>query len=168
MSGTKIGIFEKLEIKKHFSLEKNIAELENKIEELRQDFYNQTLCSHIAIVDQEMTVLGFNIEKNVAFLIDTIHSIERRIERQTTRKNFFDKYMESLHPIEREYLKERYSKDYLPKDVCQLDEDLYAEILEINDAINYMNGYPVEIESVEVNNDNLEDEFSQILEALEV
>lgn len=158
------------EIQAYFRLDKRIKQLQNSISRAREKFYSRTFTTRTESDGLELYIVGERVEDIVAHLTDIILENEQAIEILQKRKKYFNEYLNSLPPADRHYLIHKYSKKKPPTEFDELDRQLYEEIEEINEAINYMYGFPQEIKvvSVEVNNNNLEDEFDRILEALEV
>lgn len=158
------------EIQAYFRLDKRIEKLQHCISRLRKIFYDRTFTTRTESNGMEFYTVGEKIDNIVADFVDIIRENERSIEILKKRKKYFNEYLNSLPPADRHYLIHKYSKKKPPTEFDELDRQLYEEIEEINEAINYMYGFPQEIKvvSVEVNNNNLEDEFDRILEALEV
>ena len=165
-----IGLLEQKEIARYFKLNERVMENKVRIKQLREMFYDQSLMSHVAENGMEVVSLGFSLERNVIPFVDTLTAMEMTVKRLSRKKRYLDKYLNGLHTGEKEYLINRYTKMYLPKTVNPSDEDLYAEILEINDAINYMYGYPQDIreDTIEIRDDAILDNVNSIAKMLGV
>lgn len=163
-----MDLIELEEIQAYFKIDDRIAKIESRIKELRYAFYERTMTTRTESDGLEVYSVGFRMEPHLFPYLDTILAREKTIEVLKKRKRYLIDYLNTLDPLDKEYLIQRYTKENLPKTVNPSDVNLYEEILEINEAINFMYGYPPDIRNIEVNNDTLEDDFERMLEALEV
>lgn len=160
--------FDQYEIKAYFKIDERIRKIRNGINGLRKSFYDQTLVSHIGYHGDEVVSVGFSVETNVISFVDTLISKRQSIERLLKRKRYLNDYLNSLEPSVKDYLINKYSRGYSSEKVQQADLDLLNEIHEINDAINFMYGFPVELHEKTIENTNLEDDFQDIASMLGV
>jgi exonuclease VII large subunit len=160
--------FEQWEIRCYFKIDKRIEQIKQHIKRLKQSFYDQTLTSRISYNGQEIEMLPFRIEINVIPFVDTIRQREETIQRLTKKKRYLNDYLNSLDPEEKSYLIDRYSKNTSSKNVRQADLNLFEEICEIEEAICFMYGFPVEILEKHINIDSLEEDFNAITALLGV
>ncbi|WP_145524123.1 hypothetical protein [Virgibacillus sp. SK37] len=164
----KLEKFEREEIQAYFKIDEKISNIEERIKEITEIFYSQTMSTRTESDGKEIYSRGFNMDRNVVLYLDTILARERTIEILRKRKSYLNNYLNSLDPLDKKYLIDRYKKDYLPKSVNSLDKELYLEILEINEAINNMYGYPPDLRNSDVTNDYLESDFDKIADMLGV
>lgn len=155
--------FEQWEIKSYFRIDERIQRIKDGIKRLTTFFYNQTLSSYTVWNGYEGMIVGFRVESKVVPFVDTIENMNQRIDRLSKKKRYFDDYLDSLPPEEKEYLIDKYTLEESPfLEIQQEDLDLLDEIHEIETAICYMYGFPVEQPPVKINNDFLDDDFSNI------
>lgn len=161
--------FELWEIESYFRLDERIQRVEDDTNRLIRAFYNQTLSSHVEWNGYEGSrTVGFRVESKVIAFVDTVEKMNKRIDRLSKKKRYFTNYLDSLSPEEREYLVSKYTNESSVKDVQQEDLNLLDEIHEIEIAICYMYGFPIEEASVIINNDFLDDDFSKMADLLGV
>jgi|SRR5690625_153265 len=162
-----IDLIDEEEIQQYFFIDNKIEQIKKRIEAMKRCFYDQSMTTRITFDGLMQTTIGFSVEKNVVLLGDGIGALRKKIEEQSKKKRYLNDYLNSIDPADKTYLINRYRKG-MECNPCQIDVDLYNEIQEIDEAINFMYGYPQEIKPVDLDNGNLESEFTQILEALEV
>lgn len=162
-----VDLIDEEEIQQYFFIDSDIRRIKNRIREIQEVFYEQSMTTRVTYRDCQQTTVGFSVEENVILFRDRIAQLKQRIEQQKMKKRYLIDYLNSIDPVNKAYLINRYTRG-MESRVCQIDIDLYSEIQEINEAINFMYGYPQEIKPVDLDNGNLESEFTQILEALEV
>lgn len=161
--------FEQLEIRAYFRIDERIARVKERISRVRESFYDQSLLSHIRFNGREVVSVAFNVEVNTVSFVDYQKAGGQMIERLLKKKRYLNDYLDSLEPADKDYLVNRYSNETFFGECSQADIDLLEEIYEIDDAINFMYGYPVEQhEKIEIDNETLEDDFSNIAAMLGV
>lgn len=160
--------FELLAIRAYFRIDERIAGVQERINRVRESFYGQSLLSHIQYNGLEVFSVGFNVESNVVPFVDCQKAGEQTIERLLKKKRYLNDYLNSLEPDVKAYLINRYSNEPLSRECRQADIDLLDEIYEIEDAISFMYGYPVEQREIRLDNSNLEDDFNEIAAMLGV
>lgn len=164
-----LGAWELRQIQEYFHLDKTIIEIKHHIELLRKEFYTQTMTSRTLTFDESIVTVGFNVADQVTLLVDNILLQERVIEEMKKRQRYLNDYLNSLDPEEKAYLIRKYTKEYAPTHVTEADINLYDEILEIEEAINFMKGCPPDNrKNFELDNDSLEEDFDEISELLGV
>lgn len=166
-----IGIFEQIEIQNYLYMDAIIGDLELKIQEKRAKFYSQSMNTRTTYDDvNAIVVVSFKPDDQVVSFLDCISSTEQSLEIAKKKKRYIDDYLNRLDPDIRQMVIDRYSSVYLPTDVLQCDLDIYAEILEINEAINFMYGFPQEIQAkdIEFKDLNMDDQVNKIGELLGV
>jgi len=132
---------EQMEIQSYFNLDNRIERKRKAIKDVRRAFYNQTLTTHVESDESSLFSVGFRIEKEVVSLVDGMANMEGTLDLLEKKKRYLDDYLFSLNPMEKAYLTSKYTKSNLFGTVLQADIDIYDEILEINEAINFMYGY---------------------------
>lgn len=137
--------FQIMEIKRYFRLDKRISRVEARIKDLEYEFHNQSFYPQSIELGDDLVNMAFNIEMNVVPFVDTIEDLKRCIDRLNDKKLHFDRYLNSLPPIEKEYLVNKYKHGLHDSEVKRIDEALHNEIMEIEEMINFKFGYPVEI-----------------------
>jgi hypothetical protein len=158
--------FDPYEIKYYFNIDDRISRIKSRIRSLRERFYDQTMETRVMYTDLGVAAAAFNIEKNVIPYLDTVLVCEKAIEVLLKRKRYLNDYLHSLDLDEKEYLVNKYSGRNIHRNKDQADLNLFEEILEINEAINSMYGFPDE--TLEINNARLEDDFTAIAALLGV
>ncbi|RDW15956.1 hypothetical protein [Oceanobacillus chungangensis] len=159
---------EQEEIQAYFNIDNRISNIEYRIEQLRKMFYDQTMATRTECDGLDIYSVGFSPDRNVVPYLDVVLSRERTIEVLRKRKRYLNDYLNTLDPLDKTYLINRYTKKKIPKTINPLDRELYEEILEINEAINFMWDYPPDIRNVELNNETLEKDFDAIATLLGV
>mgnify|MGYP001287855174 CR=1 FL=1 len=159
MEVVRLNEFDYDEIKAYFQIDRRIKRLEGSIIELQEKFYAKTMTTRIESDGFNIYTIGERLDYIIVDYLDTIRCKEKAIETLKRRKRYLNDFLNSLPPVDKHYLINRYTSKKMPEKFEKLDYLLYEEIQEINDAINFMNGYPPDIRSVEVSNDNLEDQF---------
>ena len=158
-----LSSYDQFEIECYFKIDERISDIQQHIKWLEKMFYDQTMTSHIVYNGQEVRSIAYSLESNVIPFVDTIRARDEAIERLTKKKRYLNDYLNSLVPEEKEYLVDKYSNRPTSSNVQQADIDLLEEIHEINDAINFMYGFPVDPrETREIDNSKLEDDFDAI------
>ena len=113
-----------------------------------------------------LKVKAFNVESEVCNYLEDCYYIEQRLKEKEQKKRYFNDYLHRLTPEERNYLYNRY---VIGLDVTvneSVEHDTVAEILEIEDAVAYMNGRePDKLIRIE---DATELEFDELLDVLGV
>lgn len=127
--------FEEQTIRQYLRLKQKEKSLIHKKERFRAERYQSNFCSHVVYGD-----LGIYSESITppmfAEQLDRFNRIvDKRIEVNQFRKKYWDKFMDSLEKVERDYLVARFIKGYEVDDE-QVNEKVLDEIEEINTAIN--------------------------------
>lgn len=163
-----MGLSELKEVQKFFKLSEEAAAIKRRISELREEFYSQTMETQTVPMDMQIVAKGFDCEKNVIPFVDSIMDYEKQLMNIHKKQRYLNDYLQTLEPEEKRYLIEQYTRDRLPIAAQKADINLYEEIMEITEAVNFMNGIPPDIEvEVNLNNDKLEDSFSMITTLLD-
>lgn len=161
--------WEQKEIKSYFKLDKKIQTIKRDIQFRRERFYDQTMSTRTTLINEQLVSVGFDVEKNVIPYLDILSKSEDWLKHQVRRKMYFDRYLLSLSASDRSYLVNKY-KHGIPSKVCQIDIDAYEEIQQIDEAINHLMGFPVEVTQEEINehSKNITDQVSFMAEVLGV
>ena len=146
-----IGVFELYEIKSYINLEKKIQRYKRRIIELEKSFYEQSMTTRTTGNELSIYSFSFSPDKMVIPYLDAVAALQRTIERLQKRKGYFDAYINTLNSNDQSYLYDRY-RNGIPKEPNAFDATLFEEILEINEAISYMYGYPQDIRNDMFNN----------------
>lgn len=162
-----LGKLEKMQIQSYFRIDRRIEWTKERIEYLRDAFYDQSMTTRTIADGFELSPFSFNMETDTADYLDSLMAKETTIKILKKRKRYLNDYLNSLDFWKKQYLIKRY-KFSLPETVNSSDKEFYRAILEINDAINYMFGFPVDIQSRAIDNENLENDFNDIAKILEV
>lgn len=165
-----LGILEQKEIQGYFKLDKRIKAKEKRIKTLRDSFYDQSMATRVTSDGLEVISMGFSTERNVIPLVDALVHMEKTIQIFCKKRRYLNDYLNLLPLLERRSLVKRYAGDDLPIETDPSDTDLYAEILEIEDAINFQYGYPLEIraDTLEITKGSYESNINSIAELLGV
>lgn len=156
------------EIREYFSIDNRIQKARWRINSLIERFYEQTTTTRTTFNGLEIRTIPFNVENSVISFVDTIKAAEKTVERLAKKKRYLNDYLDSLDPNVKKYLVDKYSSKVITESTQQADIDLMQEIREIDEAINRMYGFPVEVQDELINNENLEDDFLKMAELLEV
>ena len=174
-----LGVFEKNEIRKYFMLDKKIEKKYKRLDIRCDSFYSQNMFLHTEYPSQEdidaknnsnLRVRGFSIEHNISKYIDSRRFTLKLIKMLKDKQRYLNDYLNKLDVCEREYLLKKYSCKETKGKTIQADIDLYAEILEINEAINFKYGYPPDEEDkfIITDQNNFLEDFKAIAEMLKV
>ncbi len=142
----------------------------NKIIKLAKiKFYDQSLISSVQPTELGIHSIGFNVAKEVINLVDMVSMLERRIQLLRRKKRYLDDYLQLISIEKRNRLFEVYKNKKFNGELNQIELALYEEILEIEEAVNYMRGIEPDqtTDKLENNNLNLERDFSEIFNMLE-
>lgn len=153
------------EIKAYFTINMRVEGIKTRIRRLKESFYNQSMATQIESDGLQLVSCGFNPERHVIPYVDELSALEEAIREAGLRRRYLNDYLRSLKPTDRVYLVNRYSGAISNDKVIQSDIDLYDEIMEIDDAINFMRGDPPEIRE---DNEALESDFDDITNLLGV
>src|SRR5699024_10698988 len=119
----------------------------NRIREMEEEFYSQTMSVHVTTTDIGLVARSFNVEENVCDLVDATVHIEKGIKDNEARIKYFRMFLNDLADEERELLINKYIK-IIPTLCDDVEEKAIKEIREIETMINLMNGYPEELRKV--------------------
>lgn len=135
--------------KKYFKLNQSIEESQQRIKNIRKEFYSSSMHTRIETsIEGTMYTRGFNQDEEVIRLVDCIADIEKHIEKNQKKKNYLNDYLHTLPLNERNYLNERYIKCLNIPLRDDVETALNAEISEIEEAIQFMYGYGPEPEKI--------------------
>ncbi|MGO1356305.1 hypothetical protein [Alkalibacterium gilvum] len=113
-----------------------------------------------------LKVKAFNVESEVCNYLEDCYYIEQRLKEKEQKKRYFKDYLHRLTPDKRAYLYKRYVHGLEVTVNESIEHDTMAEILEIEDAVAYMNGRePDKLMRIE---DGTELEFDELLDVLGV
>ena len=155
------------EIQAYFKIDSRIQRLKITIERLRIHFYDRTLTTRTENDGTNFYTVGERVENTVPRYLDCVLENERAINVLEKRKRYLNDFIQSLPADEANYLINRYRRRVPPSTFSELDYQLYDEITEINEAINFMYDFPQD-QIVKMDNNNVEDNFTQMLELLGV
>ncbi len=152
---------------RYFKLDHKIELDERRMVGLHHSYHNQSYHTRTEMTEEgTLRVKAFNIESEVCNYLEDIHLIEKRMKMKRQKKKYFNDYLRGLTPYAREYLYSRYIDGSDVSVNESIEHDTMAEILEIEDAVAYMNGRePDKLIRIE---DATELEFDELLDVLGV
>ncbi|WP_028274769.1 hypothetical protein [Atopococcus tabaci] len=137
MSGDRFGL-----ARKYFRLEESIKESQQRLRIMRKKFYSQSMHTRTEEFGAGVLVtVGFRQEKEVVLFVDCLANIQRGIEVKEKKLRYFNDYLQSLTPGQREYLFKRYRRGLKMPAREDVETALNEEINEIEDAIQFMYGF---------------------------
>jgi len=154
-------------IKSYLNISRKIRQAEQRIKWIDDKFYNQSFVGVTCEFGGDLIYKGFNVEKSIINHIEDIESFEKKITTLKTKKKYIQSFMKSLSDSERTAIIDMVISD---KPLTEIETTVYEEILEIDEAVNFMQGIEPDktTEKLENNNLNLEKDFSEIFNMLEV
>ena len=123
-------------ITSYFWLECKIKECRSRIAEKRAIFYSQTMSSHITSDETRIFSEGFNVEWNVAKLVDSLALTEERIRVLEFKNKHFRRYLRALSESDRHLLIDKYKNGSQATNGC-IENACLEEIREIETAAVY-------------------------------
>ncbi|SFP39756.1 hypothetical protein SAMN05421839_1186 [Halolactibacillus halophilus] len=154
-------------IKSYLNISRKIQQAEQRIKWIDKEFYNQSFVGVTCEFAGDLVYKGFNVEKSIVNHIGDIESFEKKITMLKTKKKYIQSFMESLSDSERMAIINMVISD---KPLTEIETTVYQEILEIDEAVNFMQGIEPDktTDKLENNNINLENDFLEIFNMLEV
>lgn len=123
----------------YFFLQKRIDRAKKRIEEYEQEFNNKNFYTCIQERYDEMTIVAFKLEQEVTNHVAAIEVAEQHIKTLQFKLKHFNRFMGTLSSSDREYYISRYMREYEALN-DRLDELIFEEISEIEEAATYYNG----------------------------
>lgn len=152
-----MDVMDELIIQEYFNLDKTIARLRRRLDELRQEFYQQSMTTHLEYTDLGIVSRGFRPDREVVKLYDRMALVERRIGRNIFRNKHFNMYLDTLPADELKRLKSRYTGQKRSCVSMELLQKVATEIQEIETAICFREQLEPEPEQVTLSGDVLND-----------
>lgn len=153
-------------IMKYMKLDESVRRLQKRLNNIQSVFFDRTFHTRTEPTDLGLNVTAYRIESEVCGYVDSVNRIRANLDNKKKVRKYFNDYLESLSPKERDYLFKRYLMGYDLPEQEGLDSSTIEEISEIQEAIGYMNGKkPGKLHLVE---DTTELEFEELLEVLEI
>ncbi|MBC6165739.1 hypothetical protein HCA15_03690 [Listeria booriae] len=157
-------------IYRYFQLYRTIENVDSRKAVLREFFYAQTMQVYTTIDNLGLKVSSFRMETEIPCMLDTLIKMDRYKARLKARLKYFNRFLETLSDAERVELVKEYDSLYYQKyPVSILDRTTYNEIIQIEEAIAWMYGYPPETQE-EINEttriSHLRRDFEDMLERL--
>ena len=152
-----MDVMDELVVQEYFRLSKRISELKRHFSELRWEFYQQSMTTHLEFSTLGVVSCGFRPDKEIVNLYDRMALVERRIDRNIFRNKHFNMYLDTLPADELKRLKSRYTglkRGYVSMDLLQ---KVATEIQEIETAICFREQLEPEPEQVTLSGDVLND-----------
>lgn len=152
-----MDVMDELVIQEYFNLDKTIAKLRRHLNELRREFYQQSMTTHLEYTDLGIVSRGFRPDREVVKLYDCMALVERRIGRNIFRNKHFNMYLDTLPADELKRLKSRYTGQKRGCVSMELLQKVATEIQEIETAICFREQLEPEPEQVTLSGDVLND-----------
>lgn len=152
-----MDVMDELIIQEYFNLDKTIARLRRHLNELRREFYQQSMTTHLEYTDLGIVSRGFRPDREVVKLYDCMALVERRIGRNIFRNKHFNMYLDTLPADELKRLKSRYTGQKRGCVSMDLLQKVATEIQEIETAICFREQLEPEPEQVTLSGDVLND-----------
>lgn len=152
-----MDVMDELIIQEYFNLDKTIARLRRHLNELRREFYQQSMTTHLEYTDLGIVSRGFRPDREVVKLYDCMALVERRIGRNIFRNKHFNMYLDTLPADELKRLKSRYTGQKRGCVSMDLLQKVATEIQEIETAICFREQLEPEPEQVVLSGDVLND-----------
>ncbi|MET3684479.1 hypothetical protein ABID56_002616 [Alkalibacillus flavidus] len=155
---------------RYLNLDREADILKQEKRQIEKAFYNQSFTRNVFDDVIGLVSISFNVEKEVSEHVDTLNVCDKRMERLKLKKRYVHDYLKSLDPISRHELMNKYRGDYRRITITQLDRDLFDEIMEIEEAVNYMLGIKPEptTKDIHIETHKTEDNFQAIADMLGV
>lgn len=152
-----MDVMDELIIQEYFGLNRTIEGLKRHLNELRWEFYQQSMTTHLEFSTLGVVSCGFRPDKEIVNLYDRMALVERRIDRNIFRNKHFNTYLDSLPADELKRLKSRYTG--LKRGCVSMDllQKVTTEIQEIETAICFREQLEPEPEQVTLSGDVLND-----------
>lgn len=125
---------------KYMKLDYSIRRLQKRIDNMQSVFFDRSFHTRIEPTDLGLNVLAYRIESEVCGYVDSVSRIYKKLENKKRIRKYFNDYLNSLSPRERDYLYKRYLMGYDLPEQEEIDNATIEEIREIEEAISYMNG----------------------------
>lgn len=161
-------VMQQKEIRKYFHLDKEIEDMEKRIGQVRECFYDQTMVSQMVSNGLEFYTESFSVERNVSMYVDVVHALEKYLNRLCKKQHYFRRFLQSLTSEERQYLTDKYMQPFRPSLLSVTEKQTYDEIQEIHEAINLMEGHAPEEKELVIDNNNIGATIDDIAEQLGV
>lgn len=152
-----MDVMDELIVQEYFRLSKRISELKRHFSELRWEFYQQSMTTHLEYSSLGVVSCGFRPDKEIVNLYDRMALVERRIDRNIFRNKHFNMYLDSLPADELKRLKSRYTGQKRGYVSMELLQKVATEIQEIETAICFREQLEPEPEQVALSGDVLND-----------
>lgn len=168
--------FDKLKqckIRFYLNIDQEIERLEGQVRLLQESFYDRTMTRQVFWTEEGIYSKSFNVEKEVVLHVYSMENLEKRIELLKKKKRYVNDYLQTLDPKSKENLINKYRNKNMSSVLTESELEFYDEILEIEEAINYMRGIepdPSELisETIKLSNGSLEENFNNVLALLGV
>lgn len=151
---------------KYMNLDHSVRRLQKSLDHVRSIFYDLSLHTRTEANGLEITVKAYRVENEVCKYVDSVQRSHLVLENRKKARKYFNDYLDSLSPKERDYLYQRYLMGYDLPEQEELDSATIEEISEIEDAICYMNG--IQPDTLNRVADGTELNFDELLEALDI
>jgi len=128
------------DIGNYFFLKRRIKEAEQRLIEIDQLFFAQTMSSYVTTDGMAVISQGFDIQRNCNHHLDVKATIERNIKIATFKKKHFSRFLQELSKNERLYLKAKYILHREQLENAELERQCLSEINEIEMAVRFRFG----------------------------
>lgn len=152
-----MDVMDELIIQEYFGLNRTIEGLKRHLNELRWEFYPQSMTTHLEFSTLGVVSCGFRPDKEIVNLYDRMALVERRIDRNIFRNKHFNMYLDTLPADELKRLKSRYTGQKRGCVSMDLLQKVATEIQEIETAICFREQLEPEPEQVTLSGDVLND-----------
>ena len=119
----------------YFFLNKRIKDAEQRLTEIDQLFFAQTMSSYVTTDGMAVISQGFDIQRNCNRHLDGKAVIEKNIEIAKFKSRHFSRYLQTLSKSDRLFLKKKYVLHRENLEDAELERHCLSEINEIETAV---------------------------------
>lgn len=131
----------------YFFLNKRIKDAEQRLIEMDQLFFAQTMSSYVTTDGMAVISQGFDIQRNCNSHLDGKAVIEKNIEIAKFKSRHFSRYLQALSKNDRLFLKKKYVLHRENLEDAELERQCLSEINEIEEAVWLRFGFKQEEEA---------------------
>lgn len=128
------------DIGNYFSLKRRIKEAEQRLKEIDQLFFAQTMSSYVTTDGMAVISQGFDIQRNCNRHLDGKAVIEKNIKIAKFKSRHFSRYLQTLSKSDRLFLKKKYVLHRENLEDAELERHCLSEINEIEMAVRFRFG----------------------------
>lgn len=153
-------------VSRYIHLDSRVKKTEDKINETKKRFYDQTMYTRTGYRDEELVIESFNLEVKVIDYASATQMAEKRLEVLKFKNKYFKRFWSELDVITHNYYRERYINE-MPISNGYLDKTIVNEIKQIEEAARHFVGF-YEAEKKQIGKMKSGDHLSAMLKLLGV